>query len=413
MPPAYGDPVPRLMVDLAPLRASRDFRLLFSGQLVSMLGSQITIVAVAYQVYHLSGRSTFQVGAISLVSLPFLIAGSLYGGTVGDVVDKRTLLAWSALGLSALSGLLALNADLTHPSLVALYVLTALSAGLAGFAHPARSAAIPRLVSTDKLIAAYSLNQTTIQLATVVGPALGGLLAAVSLPVAYGADAVSFLAIFVATLAMSPLPALGGARRPGLGAIREGFAYLRGRQVVQGVYLLDLNAMILGMPSSLFPAFATERFHAGAFVIGLLYAAPGVGGLVGAFTTGWVEHIRRGGRAVVVAVIVCGLAIAAFGVATTLWLALALLAIAGWADVISAVLRNAILQRSIDETYRTRLSSIQMAVVTGGPRLGNFEAGAVAAVTTPTFSAVSGGLGCVIGALLIAWRLPQFVRLEA
>ena len=184
MPPAYGDPVPRLMVDLAPLRASRDFRLLFSGQLVSMLGSQITIVAVAYQVYHLSGRSTFQVGAISLVSLPFLIAGSLYGGTVGDVVDKRTLLAWSALGLSALSGLLALNADLTHPSLVALYVLTALSAGLAGFANPARSAAIPRLVSTDKLIAAYSLNQTTIQLATVVGPALGGLLAAVSLPVA-------------------------------------------------------------------------------------------------------------------------------------------------------------------------------------------------------------------------------------
>ena len=377
MPPAYGDPVPRLMVDLAPLRASRDFRLLFSGQLVSMLGSQITIVAVAYQVYHLSGRSTFQVGAISLVSLPFLIAGSLYGGTVGDVVDKRTLLAWSALGLSALSGLLALNADLTHPSLVALYVLTALSAGLAGFANPARSAAIPRLVSTDKLIAAYSLNQTTIQLATVVGPALGG------------------------------------ARRPGLGAIREGFAYLRGRQVVQGVYLLDLNAMILGMPSSLFPAFATERFHAGAFVIGLLYAAPGVGGLVGAFTTGWVEHIRRGGRAVVVAVIVWGLAIAAFGVATTLWLALALLAIAGWADVISAVLRNAILQRSIDETYRTRLSSIQMAVVTGGPRLGNFEAGAVAAVTTPTFSAVSGGLGCVIGALLLAWRLPQFVRLEA
>jgi len=171
--------------------------------------------------------------------------------------------------------------------------------------------------------------------------------------------------------------------------------------------------MILGMPSSLFPAFATERFHAGAFVIGLLYAAPGVGGLVGAFTTGWVEHIRRGGRAVVVAVIVWGLAIAAFGVATTLWLALALLAIAGWADVISAVLRNAILQRSIDETYRTRLSSIQMAVVTGGPRLGNFEAGAVAAVTTPTFSAVSGGLGCVIGALLLAWRLPQFVRLEA
>lgn len=401
------------MVDLTPLRASRDFRLLFSGQLVSLLGNQITIVAVAYQVYVLSGRSTFQVGAISLVSLPFLVCGSLYGGTVGDVVDKRALLAWSALGLSVLSGLLAINAALTHPSLVALYVLTAISAGLAGFSNPARNAAIPRLVPTDKLIAAYSLNQTTIQLATIVGPALGGLLAAVSLPVAYGTDAVSFLAIFAATLAMSPLPAIGGALRPGLGAIRDGFAYLRGRQVLQGVYLLDLNAMILGMPAALFPAFAFERFHGGTVTLGLLYAAPGVGGFLGAFTTGWVEHIRRRGRAVVIAVVVWGLAIVGFGISTVLWVALAMLVIAGWADVISAVLRNTILQTAVDETYRTRLSSIQMAVVTGGPRLGNFEAGAVAAVTTPWVSAVSGGVGCVIGALLLAWRLPAFVRLDA
>jgi MFS-type transporter involved in bile tolerance (Atg22 family) len=166
--------------------------------------------------------------------------------------------------------------------------------------------------------------------------------------------------------------------------------------------------MILGMPAALFPAFAFERFHGGTVTLGLLFAAPAVGGLVGSFTTGWVEYIRRRGRAVVVAVIVWGLAIVGFGLSTVLWLALALLAVAGWADVISAVLRNTILQTTVDETYRTRLSSIQMAVVTGGPRLGNFEAGAVAALTTPAISAVSGGIGCAVGALLLAWRLPRF-----
>lgn len=399
----------RLLVDTSPLRGSRDFRLLFSGQLVSMLGNQITIVAVAYQVFRLTG-STFQVGAISLVSLPFLVGGSLAGGTVGDVVDKRKLLAWSALGLAVLTGLIAANAALAHPSLVALYALTALAAGLSGFSNPSRNAAVPRFVKGDQLIAAYSLNQTTIQLATVVGPVLGGALVAVSFPFAYGTDAVSFLAIFVATLAMSPLPPLVDARRPGLAAIREGFAYLKGRQVLQGVYLLDLNAMILGMPSALFPAFATERFHAGSFVVGLLFAAPGVGGLLGAFTTGWVDRVRRRGRAVVIAVAIWGIAIAGFGLSSVLWVALALLAVAGWADVISAVLRNTILQQSIGEEFRSRLSSIQMAVVTGGPRLGNFEAGAVAAVTSPAFSAVSGGLGCAIGAILLAWRLPRFTN---
>jgi MFS family permease len=401
--------VPPVLVDLAPLRASRDFRLLFSGQLVSMLGNQITIVAVAYQVFHqLTHGSTFQVGAISLVSLPFLLTGSLWGGTVSDVVDKRRLLAWSSLGLAVLMGLIAANAALPHPSLAALYLLTALAAGLTGFANPSRTAAIPRLVPPDQLIGAYSLNQTTIQLATVVGPLLGGVLAAVSLPFAYGVDAVSFVAIFAATLAMSPMPPTGTARRPGFGAIREGFAYLKGRQVVQGVYLLDLNAMILGMPSALFPAFAAERFHGGTVVLGLLYAAPGAGALVGAVTTGWVPLVRRRGLAVVVAVVVWGLAIAGFGLSTMLWAALVLLAVAGWADVISAVLRNTILQTSIDESYRGRLSSIQMAVVTGGPRLGNFEAGAVAALTTPAISAVSGGIGCAIGAVLLAWRLPKF-----
>jgi MFS family permease len=401
--------VPRLWVDLTPLRQSRDFRLLFSGQLVSMLGNQITVVALAIQVYHLTG-STLQVGAISFVQLPTLLVFSLIGGTVGDVVDKRRMLMWSALALGVVSGLFACNALFTHPSLLALYVLSAVAAGLTGFSNPARNASIPRLVGTDRLVAAYSLNQVTIQVATVLGPALGGILAAISLPVAYGLDAVSYLAIFAAVLAMSPILPTPGARRAGLGAIREGFAFLRGRQVLQGVYLLDLNAMVLGMPSALFPAFAAHRFHAGAITVGLLFAAPGLGALIGAVTSGWVGSLQARGRGVVIAVVVWGLAIAAFGIATALWVALAMLAVAGWADVVSAVLRNTILQSSIPDEFRTRLSSIQMAVVTGGPRLGNFEAGAVAAVSTPAISAVSGGLGCAVGAVVLALALPAFTR---
>jgi ENTS family enterobactin (siderophore) exporter len=179
--------VPRILVDLAPLRASRDFRLLFSGQLVSMLGNQVTIVAVSYQVYHLT-NSTLQVGAVSLVQLPLLVGGSLVGGTVGDVVDKRRMLTWSALALAVVTSLIALNATLAHPSLVAIYVLTAITSGLAGFSNPARNSAIPSLVPRELLIAAYSLNQVTVQVATVVGPAIGGVLAAINLPVACGAS---------------------------------------------------------------------------------------------------------------------------------------------------------------------------------------------------------------------------------
>ena len=203
-------------MNLSPLRTSRDFRLLFTGQLVSMVGNQVTIVAISYQVFRLT-HSSFEVGAISLVQLPFLVAGSLLGGTAGDAVDKRRLMMWSSLGLSALSGGIAVNAAVAHPSLVALYGLSALSSGLTGFSNPSRSAAIPMLVHGDELIAAYSINQITIQAATIVGPTAGIALAVANLPVAYGVDAVSFFAIFVAALAMSPLPPVAGAARPGFG----------------------------------------------------------------------------------------------------------------------------------------------------------------------------------------------------
>jgi hypothetical protein len=399
---------PRIAVDLAPLRESRDFRLLFAGLLVSMLGNQLTTVAIPFQVFTMT-HSSLQVGLVSLAQLVPLVVGSLIGGTLGDVMDRRRLMVISsALSALAAAGLMA-NALLPHPSLVALYLISALAAGLLGLASPARTAAIPRMVRPELLVAAYSFNQIVIQVATIVGPAIAGILiATVGLPWTYGLDAASFGGLLVTSLLLRPLPPQHGGQTAGLRSILAGMSYLRGRQALQGIYLIDLNAMIFGMPRALFPALAAGLFHVGPQGLGLLYAAPGIGALLGASTTGWAERVERRGRAVVVAVIIWGAAVAVMGAVPWLWVALVLLAIAGWADVISAVLRNTILQTSIPDAMRSRLSSFQMAVVQGGPRLGDAEAGAVAAVSTTEISVISGGVACVLGAIAIARLLPGF-----
>ena len=186
--------------------------------------------------------------------------------------------------------------------------------------------------------------------------------------------------------------------------------FLRGHKALQGVYIIDVNAMVFGMPRALFPAMAGSVFGGGTITLGFLYAAPGVGALIGALTTGWVANLKRQGWGVIFAVVVWGAAIAVFGLVDTLWIALLMLAIAGWADVISAVLRNTILQTSIPDRFRSRMSSIQMAVVQGGPRLGDMESGAVATATSIEFSVVSGGLACIAGAVIIGLLIPRFRR---
>ena len=198
-----------------------------------------------------------------------------------------------------------------------------------------------------------------------------------------------------------------------MSSIVEGLRYLRGRQVIQGAYLIDINAMVFGMPRALFPALAQSTFGGGAATLGYLYAGAGAGALVGALTTGWVSGLRRRGWAVVVAVIAWGAAITAFGLVDSLPAALVLLALAGWADVISAVLRNTIVQTNGPDEFRSRLSSIQMAVVQGGPRLGDLESGLVAAAVSTEFSIVSGGLACIVGAVVLAGTMPGFRRHRA
>jgi predicted MFS family arabinose efflux permease len=283
-----------------------------------------------------------------------------------------------------------------------------LAAAFNGFANTARMASVPGLVERRHISAAAAMMQITFQVGTVVGPAVSGLLLGLSLPLVYGIDAGTFVVAMVATSMMLPIPpAEGPGLRPWESA-KEGMRYLRGHQALQGVYIIDVNAMVFGMPRALFPAMAGSVFGGGTITLGFLYAAPGVGALIGAVGSGWVRHITRQGRAVILAVLAWGAAIAVFGLVHVLWIALVMLAVAGWSDVISAVLRNTILQTSIPERFLSRMSSIQMAVVQGGPRLGDMESGAVATATSLEFSVVSGGLACIAGAVVIGLLMPRF-----
>ncbi|HEY6427780.1 MAG TPA: MFS transporter [Acidimicrobiales bacterium] len=398
----------RILVDTTPLRESRDFRLLFSGQLISTLGTQLTVVAIPYQVYGLT-RSSLQVGAVSLAQLIPFIVGALAAGPVGETTDRRPLMIWTAAAMAVTSAILAINAAVAHPSLVVIYVVSSLAAGLMGFSNTARMASVPRLVERRQLPAAMAINQIVFQTGVIVGPALSGILLGIGLPLVFGLDAASFVVAGLCTALMAPIePAHDSGGLSAWQSTKEGLRYLRSRQALQGVYLIDINAMVFGMPRALFPAMAESVFHGGTITLGFLYAAPGMGALVGAVTTGWIASVRRQGWAVIIAVTVWGAAIAAFGLVDTLWIALVLLAVAGWADVISAVLRNTMLQTSIPERFRSRMSSIQMAVVQGGPRLGDMESGLVATFTSIEFAVVSGGLACIAGAALIGALMPGF-----
>lgn len=400
-----------ILMDLSPLRRSRDFRALIGGLGVSTLGSQLTSVAVPFQVYAIT-RSSLYVGLVSLAQLFPLIFGSLLGGSLADSVDRRRLLLIVEALTAASSAGLALNSDF-GPALWPLFVFPAVSAALSGIDSAARNAMIPAMVGLSLVPASNAMFQALFQIGGIVGPAAAGLLlAGAGVHIVYWLDVASFCVAMLAVLMISPQRATvsAGAHRPGLRSTAEGLRFVRRSQTIQGAYLIDLNAMVFGMPRALFPALAATVFGGGATTVGLLYAAPGCGALLGALSSGWVGRIRRQGLAVIFAVIAWGLAITGFGLVRWLPGALVLLAVAGWADVISAVFRNTIIQFSGPESMRGRLMGVQMAVVAGGPRLGDLESGAVATAFGDTFAVVSGGLACIAGAMAVARLLPGFLH---
>ncbi len=406
-----------MAVDLTPLRSSRDFRLLWLGELVSEAGSQVALVAVFVQVYALT-KSSAAVGVVGIVQLVPLAAAALLGGPLIDTLDRRRLLLVVQCGAAGASGLLLLGALSGHPPLALVYVGAGLVAGFAGLSISTRAAMTPKLVPPDQLASAVSLNQAMWNTSLIVGPAVGGvLISQLGLSWAYGVDVATFAATIVACILMAPQrPARVRIRQGSLVAtgwreMTDGFRFLRGKQVLQATFYVDLVAMIFGMPRALFPVLAATQFGGGSETVGILFSAAAAGALLGAVTAGWVRDVRRQGLAVLWAVLVWGLGIIAFGLSDgRLWLALGCLAVAGGADVVSAVLRSTILQQNTPDELRGRLSGLHTLVVAGGPRVGDFEAGVVASVFTPTVSIVSGGVICVGGVVILGALLPNFAR---
>jgi MFS family permease len=412
-PAGWGRRLRGIAVDTAPLRESPEFRRLFFGDSVSTIGTQMTAVAVPIQVYEIT-RSSFAVGLASLAALVPLIVFGLVGGAIADAMDRRRLLLISSSLLACVSGLLFVQAVFGLRQVWLLYVLVFLQAGLFAVDSPARRSIIPRLLPDRQIAAAAALSWVMFGFATIVGPLVAGvIIGTLGLEWAYGIDAVSFAAALVAAASIRAVPPAGGGTKAGLASVVEGLRFLRARPVLMMAFAVDINAMVFGMPRALFPSLALNRFHGGPGSAGLLYAAPAIGTLLGSLLGGWFGRVRRQGRAVLIAVAVWGVAIVGFGLSSAMWLAVVMLAIAGAADTISAVFRTAIQQVATPDEMRGRLSGVFIAVVAGGPRLGDFESGVVASLTSAPFSVVSGGVLCVLGVVALGLAVPAFARYEA
>jgi MFS family permease len=402
-----------MAVDTWPLRHSPPFRRLMVGQLISMVGRQVTVVALPYQVYLLTG-SPLAVGMLGLAQAVPLLSMSLVGGAIADRVDRRRLLMVTQALLTLASLGLMVTALQPHPALAAIYAVVVLSAAVAAVDSPTRAAMVPQLVPADRLPGALAINMVLYTTSGMAGPAVGGLIISrLGIPAAYAFDAISFLGSFAAVAGLPRQQVVQQHREATLRAIARGFAFARHQPEILGGYAMDLCAMIFGLPRALFPVLAANTFHVGASGLGLLYSAPAAGAVLGGVTTGWVSRSSRHGRIIVGAIAVWGLAIAAFGLVSSLPLALLLLAIGGAADAVSAICRSTMMQRLTPDHLRGRLTSLYFMVVSGGPYLGDVEAGTVATAFGPAAAVVSGGLMCVAGLGLVAVAIPAVWRYRA
>jgi len=387
--------------------------MLWAGQVVNGIGTQVTRIALPFQVYVLTG-STIAIAVLTACQLIPLLLFSLGAGSVADAVDRRRLLAVTQIGMASCSLLLAVLALVPSPPLAAILAIAFVAWSFSAFDQPARASSIPRLVAPERLPAAIALNQLNFQLQSVIGPAIGGvLIATVGLTGAYAVDVASFGVSLLALTRIPALPPLVVGARAGLEAIRESIRFVRGRRVILSTFVIDLDAMIFGMPTSLFPVLGLDVFRAGPAGVGLLAAAPAAGAFVGALLSGWLGRVRRPGRAVIVAVAVWGAAIVAVGVSTFLLplaFALLFLAVAGAADVFSAVLRGTIVQLSTPDELRGRVSAVNGLVVRSGPAVGDIEAAAVASVIGAQASVLSGGILCLVGLIGVVRAFPELGR---
>jgi MFS family permease len=397
-----------MFLDISPLRISRDYRLLFFGQLVSAFGTAMSFVVVPVQVYHLT-KSTLLVGLLSACEFVAILFMAFVGGAYADFIDKRRMLRLTEIGQTLVTALLVFNALLPAPQVWLLFVCAALHAGLAALQRPSFESMLQKIVPLELMSSVSALNSLRWNITTILGPSLAGIISVkYGAGTAYSIDLVTFAASLTAVFLIRAVPAPAQIEeRPTLKSVMEGLHYAWRRKDILGTYLIDMNAMFFGMPTALFPAMAANF---GAATVGFFYAAPSVGALVATLTSGWAKKANRHGLFVAVAAALWGVAMIFFGLAQNLYLALFCLALAGGFDMISAVFRMTIWSQTIPHYLRGRLAGLEMISYTSGPKLGDAEAGVVATLFSVRTSIVSGGILCVAGTAIISLLLPEFIR---
>ncbi len=393
---------------------NRDYALLFWGYLISSAGTQMQIVAVAWQVYELT-HSAVALGIIGLLQAIPRLLFSLVGGVFADVLDRRKMLLVIEIAMSSASAVLALCTWQHVINIWIIYVVVLLSATVSAFEFPTRQAIIPTLVPRSQMASAVSLSSVMMQLTFAIGAAFGGYTVAwLGLVNTYWLDVITY-GVAIATILLMVVPAIPAEKRaqPGLRAFTDGIHFLRSHPIILAVLSLDFFATFFGSPKALLPVYANDILHVGPEGLGILLAATSIGALVLTPLTGLIGRVAYKGVGVVLAIIGWGVCIVAFGVATgPLWLSVLFLAGAGAADMISMILRGLVVQLTTPDEFRGRISAVNAMFVVGGPMLGQFESGVVAGFVTPQISVISGGIACIVATVLIAAIVPRLLRVK-
>jgi MFS family permease len=405
----------------------RDYRLLWTGQLISQTGSTMQSVAINWHIAVLTNFDPLALGLLGLSKVIPIIFFSLLGGAMADARDRRKLMIITQSAMSIFAMVLGLLTDRGLSVVWPIYILSAMSAAAWAFDNPARQALVPSLVPRENLANAMSLNSIMFQTATIVGPVLAGLiigssqdlllaqkniaLADQNIAVVYWINALSFLAVIVALLFMRTVKV--ATRKVDLGSVREGLSFVRHQPIIWSTMALDFFATFFSSASQLLPIFAAKILNVGAQGFGILEAAPAIGALLSGGTLSVVvTRIKRPGAVILWSVALYGVATVAFGLSASFWVSLIFLGLTGIADNVSTILRSTIRQLVTPDQLRGRMTSVNMIFFMGGPQLGEVEAGLVAALIGAPLSVITGGLGCLLAVAFIAWKVPMLRKFD-
>ncbi len=398
-----------MLLDITPLRVSRDYRLLFIGQLVSFFGSMMTFIVVPVQMYKLTG-SNAMVGYIYLAEFVPMVILAIIGGALADAFDRRQILRVTEIGQTLATALLLANSCLERPQVWVLFVAVALHAGFAAVQRPAFESFIQKVVPAEHMPAVMALNAVRWCLGAILGPAIGGVVAAqYSSTVAYAFDLATFVASLIAVFLLRADPGREQSDRPTLRGILQGWSYALRRQELLGTYLIDMAAMFFAMPQALYPALGVIY---GPQYVGVFPAAIATGALLASLTSGWTKHVHRHGLLVTLGALLWGVAICGFGLVGNIWLALFFLVLAGFGDAISGIFRGSIWNQTIPNFLRGRVASIEMISYLAGPMLGNAKMGLIAENYGVRMAILSGGLLCLVAIFGLAALLPKFLTYD-